>query len=71
MEEDLRLSFACLALFHLSGMPWAKGGVLTRDLARRLTAPIGLACPHRSRLPPPASLAPIGLACPCRPRLPP
>jgi len=46
MEEDLRLSFACLALFHLSGKPWAKGGVLTRDLARRLTAPIGLACPH-------------------------
>jgi len=44
--------------------------LLTRDLARRLTAPIGLACPHRSRLPPPASLAPIGLACPWRPRLP-
>jgi hypothetical protein len=37
---------------------------LTRDLARWLTAPIGLACPHQPRLPPPASLAPIGLACP-------
>jgi len=61
--------------FTSSGKPWAKGGVLTRDLARQLTAPIGLACPHQPRLPPPvspappASLAPIGLACPCRPRL--
>jgi hypothetical protein len=43
MEEDLRFWFVCLALFHLSGKPWAKGGVMTRDLARRLTAPIGLA----------------------------
>jgi len=56
--------------FTSSGKPSAKGGVLTKDLARRLTAPIGLACPHQPRLPPPASLAPIGLACPCRPRLP-
>ena len=70
MEEDLRLSFVCLALFHLSGKPWAKGGVLTRDLARRLTAPIGLACPHQPRLPPPVSPAPTSLACPHRPRLP-
>ena len=38
--------------------------VLTRDLARQLTAPIGLACPHQPRLPPSASLAPVGLACP-------
>jgi hypothetical protein len=59
-----------LALFHLSGKPWAKGGVLTRDLARRLTAPIGLACPHQPRLPPPVSPAPTSLACPRRPRLP-
>jgi hypothetical protein len=44
---------------------------LTRDLARWLTAPIGLACPHQPRLLPPASLAPIGLACPHQPRLPP
>jgi hypothetical protein len=25
MEEDLILSFVCLAVFHLSGKPWAKG----------------------------------------------
>jgi hypothetical protein len=37
--------------------------VLTRDLARWRTAPIGLAYPNQPRLPPPASLAPIGLAC--------
>jgi len=70
MEEDLRLSFVCLVLFHLSGKPWAKGGVLTRDLAQRLTAPIGLACPHQPRLPPPVSPAPTSLTCPHRPRLP-
>jgi hypothetical protein len=34
-------------------------GMLARDLARRLTAPIGLACPHRPRLPPSASPAPM------------
>jgi hypothetical protein len=50
--------------FISSGKRWAKGGVLTRDLARWLTAPIGLACPHQPRLPPTASLATIGLACP-------
>jgi len=33
LEEDLRLSFVCFTLF---GKPWAKGGVLTRDLARWL-----------------------------------
>jgi hypothetical protein len=40
------------------------------DLARRLTAPIGLACPHQPPLPPPVSPAPSSLACPDRPRLP-
>ena len=44
--------------------------LLTRDLARPLTAPISLACPHRSCLPPTASIAPIGLACPFQPYLP-
>jgi len=43
--------------------------VLTKDLARRLTAPIGLACPHQPRLPPPVSPAPTSLACPHRLRL--
>jgi len=57
--------------FTSSGKPWAKGGVLTRDLARRLTAPNGLACPHQSRLPPSASPAPTSLACPHQPCLPP
>jgi len=56
--------------FTSSGKPWAKGGVLTKDLAWRLTAPIGLACPHQPRLPPPVSPAPTTLACPHRPRLP-
>jgi hypothetical protein len=46
------------------------GLMLTTDLARRLTAPISLACPNRSRLPPLASLAPISLAYHCRPRVP-
>jgi len=36
--------------------------LLTMDLARRLTAPIGLACPHQPRLPPPVSPAPTSLA---------
>ena len=35
------------------------GDLLTRGLARWLTAPIGLACPHQPRLPPSASLAPM------------
>jgi hypothetical protein len=68
-----RISDFCLFrwfCFTSSGKPWAKGGVLNRDWARRLTAPIGLACPHQPRLPPAVSLAPIGLGCPCRPRLP-
>jgi len=70
MEEDLSLSFVCLALFHLSGKPWAKGGVLTRDLARRLTALIGVPCPHQPHLPALVSPAPTSLGCPHRPRLP-
>jgi hypothetical protein len=56
--------------FTSSGKPWAKGGVLTKDLARWLTAPIGLACPHQPHLPPPVSPAPTSLPCPHRPRLP-
>jgi hypothetical protein len=43
--------------------------LLTMDLAQRLTAPIGLACPHQPRLPPPVSPAPTSLAWPHRPRL--
>ena len=56
--------------------PSVNSALLTRDLARRLTAPIGLACPHQPSLPPPVTAAPtslacpIGLACLCRPRLP-
>jgi len=69
-EEDLRLSFVCLALFHLSGKPWAQWGVLTRDSARQLLAAIVLACPHQRRLPPPDSAAPASLACPHRLRFP-
>jgi len=38
--------------------------MLTRDLARRLSALIGLACPHQPRLPVLASLAPLALTCP-------
>jgi hypothetical protein len=64
MEEDFRLSFVCLALFHLSGRPWAKGGEMTRDLAWWLTAPIGLAWPHQPYLPPPSSVTPTSLVCP-------
>jgi hypothetical protein len=44
--------------------------VLTRDLVRWLTAPIGLACPQQPCLPPPVSPAPTSLSCPHRPRLP-
>jgi hypothetical protein len=47
-----------IGLSTLFGMPWARGGVLARDLAWWLTAPIGLACPHQPRLPPPALPAP-------------
>jgi hypothetical protein len=68
-----RISVFCLFLwvcFTSSGKPWAKRGVLTIDLARRLTAPIGFACPHQPHLPPPVSPAPTSLACPHRPRLP-
>jgi hypothetical protein len=69
-EEDLRLSLVSLVLFYLSGKLWAKGGELTRNLALRLTAPIGLASPDQLCLPPPVSPAPTSLTCPHRPRLP-
>jgi hypothetical protein len=65
---DFRLFL--LFCFTSSGKPWAKGGVLTKDLARQLTAPIGPSCPHQPRLPPPVLPAPTCLSCPHRPRLP-
>jgi hypothetical protein len=37
--------------FTSSGKPLAKEGVLTRDLALRLTAPIGLGCNLQPHLP--------------------
>jgi len=68
--SDCRLFlWICLSF---AGKPWAKGGVLTRDLARWLPCCVGLAglCmrpvaygPHWPRLPPPTSPAPIRLAC--------
>jgi hypothetical protein len=50
--------------FNLSGKPSAEEGVLTTDLARWLTAPIALPCPHQPCMPRSALLAPIGLAYP-------
>jgi len=66
--------------FILSGRPWAKGRVLTRDLARWLPscsvlADSGMwpvACSlHWPCLPSPALPAPTSIACPLRPHLPP
>ena len=63
----------CLVLFHLSGKPWVKGGVLIRDVARWCPYcsvledsgmwPVARG-PHWPPLPPPPSPDPIGLACP-------
>jgi len=57
-----------IGLSTLFGTPWAKGGVLARDLARWLLWRMGAYSPQR---PPLASPAPTSLACPHRPRLPP
>jgi len=58
------------SLFTSSGKPWAKGGVLTRDLARWLGAG-GLGHEAGGLWPPLASPAPTSLACPHQPCLPP
>jgi hypothetical protein len=50
-----------LGLFTLFGTPWAKGGVLARDLARWLLWRMGAYSPQR---PPLASPAPTSLAYP-------
>jgi hypothetical protein len=69
--EDFR-AFVCslppyvIGLFTMFGTPWAKGGVLERDLARWLVWRMGACSPHRSNA---AGIRPVACS-PHAPRLP-